>query len=89
MDDPLFLCGTDLPRIDPQSDAVFLAQVTEDGLLICAGRVLPKRPHATVGIPANEVVGHKLDHRWRDHVQKLLDLDLLSLGSGFLFVVFQ
>lgn len=37
MDDSLFLCGSDLPGIDPERDAVLFTEVAQDGLLVCGG----------------------------------------------------
>jgi len=54
------------------SNTILLAQVPEDGLFLRGGRILPKRPHAAVGIAANEVVGIEFDDRRRDHVKEFL-----------------
>ena len=62
LDDSLFLCGRDLPGVDPQGDAVLFSQVAEDGLLVRAGGVFPKGPDAAVGVAADEVVRHEADH---------------------------
>ena len=81
VDDPFFLCRTDLPCVDPQSNAVLFAQVPEDGLLIGAGGILAQRPYTAIGIAADEVIGEELDHGRGNHIEEGFDLDLLSLGN--------
>ena len=78
LNDALFLSRSDLPGVDPQGDAVLFSQMTEDGLLIRAGRVFTKRPDAAVGVAADEMIRHEADHRGGDHIQKGFDGCLLA-----------
>lgn len=71
-----------MPGIDVQGDAVLLAQMTENGLLVGAGGIFPERPDTAVGVAADEMVGQEADHRGGDHVQKRFGVGLLAhLGS--------
>gem|GEM_PF-6093168 len=89
MDDSLFLCGSDLPGIDPERDAVLFTEVAQDGLLVCGRRILPQRPYATVGVAADDVVGIKLDDPRRDHVEELFDMSFLRRGDVSFAVLTQ
>ena len=88
LDDTLFLCGRDLAGVDPQGNAIFFSQVAEDGLLVRAGGIFPKRPDTAVGIAADKMVRHEVDHRGSDHVQEGLDVRLLTALScgGYSFL---
>ena len=83
LDDAFFFGGSDLPGIDVQGDAVLLAQMTENGLLVGAGGIFPECPDTAVCVAADEMVGQEADHRGGDHVQKGFGVGLLAhLGSG-------
>ena len=72
-DDLLFLHRRHMAGIDPKGHPVFFPKMGKDRLLIGRCRVFPQRPHAAEGIAADKVIGFKLDDRWGDHIQKLLD----------------
>ena len=78
LDDALFFGRRDLPSVDAQSNAILLAQMTEDSLLVGAGGVFPERPDTAVSVAADEVVGHEADHRGSDHVEKRFDVRFLT-----------
>ena len=78
LNDALFLSRGDLPGVNPQGDAVLLAQMAENSLLIRAGRIFPECPHTSESVAADEMIRHEADHRGSDHIQKGFDGRLLT-----------
>ena len=78
MDDFLFLGCCYLSGIDSQSYTVLFSKMTEDGLFLGGGGVLPKRPNASVGVPADEVVGVEFDNARRNHIKEILNFRFRS-----------
>ena len=87
-DDFLFLHRGHMTGINTQGDAVLFAKVRQDGLLIGGGRIVPQRPHTTIGVAADEVVGFKFYNGRRDHIQKFLNTHILldRERRGFYFL---
>ena len=73
VEDTILLGRGELPGIDTQGDAVLLSQMPQQSLLVGLGRIFPQCPYTTEGITADKVVGFKLDHGRRDHIQKGFD----------------
>ena len=78
VDDALFLVRRDLPRKDTQRDGVLLAEVSQDGLVVCAGWVFAQRPNAAEAGAAEKMVRAELHDPRRDHVEKFLNFCILK-----------
>ena len=87
LDDALFLGRCELPGIDTQGDAVLLAQMPQQSLLVGLGRIFPQSPHAAEGVAADEVVGIKLHHGGCDHIQEGFDRCVLRVPCCSFFLV--
>ena len=87
LDNALFLGRCELPGIDTQGDAVLLAQMPQQSLLVGLGRVFPQSPHAAEGVAADEVVGIKLHHGGCDHIQEGFDRCVLRVPCCSFFLV--
>ena len=86
MDDLSFLGRRHLPGVDAQGDAVLFSEVSQDRLLVGGGRILTECPNTAVGVAADEVVGVEFNYGGRDHVQKILNMDIrLHGGLGLCF----
>ena len=83
-DYPLFLRRSDVPCVDVQRDALFLAEIPQDSLFIGGSRVFPKRPHAAERVSADIIIRVEFYCGRRYHVQKIL----AGFGCKAVFVYF-
>ena len=73
------LCRLHQTVINPQGHTAAVGQLGQNGLLLRAGRILPHRPDAAIGVAHNIVVCVKFHSAGGDAVKEILGADFLHL----------